>query len=88
MGRLLHTIFALEKFVVIFLVIVVGRFALERGQRQSVFVEDARRLQIVDELVVLLERTDDLLPCDELRHLFRKLPELLEVNVTVWQSES
>lgn len=71
----------------IFLVIVVGRFALERGQRQSVFVEHARGLQIVDELVVLLERTRDLLPRNELRHLLRELPELLEVDVTVWQSE-
>lgn len=76
----------LEKLVVILLVLVVGWLAFKRSQRQSVLVENARRLKIVNELLVLLERAGDLLPSDKLSHLLSELPEFLEVDVTVWQS--
>lgn len=71
----------------ILFVIVVGWFTLETSQGQSVFVENARGLEIVDEFVVLLERTRDLFPCDELGDLLCELPELFEVDVTVGESE-
>lgn len=71
----------------ILFVIVVGWFALETAQGQSVLVEDARRLEIVDEFVVFLEGTRDLFPCDELGDLFCELPELFKVDVAIWKSE-
>jgi len=55
----------------IFLVVVVGRLALKRGQCERVLVENAGRLQIVNELVVLLKRTRYLLPCNKLGDLLR-----------------
>lgn len=67
--------------------IVLWWLALERRQSQRVLIENARRLQIIDESIVLLERTSDLFPRDEFRYLLRQLPELFEVNVTIWQSE-
>jgi hypothetical protein len=85
-GRNLFLILALQQLVVILFVVVVGRFALEASQCQSVLVENARGLEIVDEFVVLLEGTRHLLPVDELGDLFGELPELLEVDVSVWQS--
>lgn len=78
--------FAFQEFVMIFLVIVFGRFAFERGERQAELIEDRCRLEIVDELVVLLEGASHLLPGHELGNLLRHLPEFLEVDVSVWQS--
>jgi hypothetical protein len=89
-GVALHVlllVLALKELVVILLVIVVGRLTLERSQRKSVLVEDARGLKIANDLFVLLERTRDLLPGDKLGDLLRELPELLEVDMTVGQSE-
>lgn len=40
----------------------------------------------MNELVVLLERTRDLFPVDELGDLLRQLPKFLKVDVGTWQS--
>jgi hypothetical protein len=80
-------IFTLQELVVILFVIVVWRFTLEAAKCQSVFVENACGLKIVDEFVIFLEGTCDLFPCDKFGDLFRKLPELLEIDVTVGKSE-
>lgn len=71
----------------ILFMVVVGWFALETAQGQSVLVENACGLKIVDELVILLEGTRDLFPCDKLGDLLCELPELFEVDVTVGKSK-
>jgi len=52
----------------------------------TVFRQHGARLEEGNDAGILLERAGDLLPRDELGHLFRQLPELLEVDVAVWQS--
>lgn len=54
----------------------------------TVFRQHGARLEEGNDARILLERTGDLFPRDELGHLLRQLPELLEVDVTVWQSET
>jgi len=52
----------------------------------TVFCQHRARLEEGNDAWILLERAGDLFPRDELGHLFRQLPELLEVDVAVWQS--
>ena len=66
--------------------IVFGWFTLETSKRQSVFVEDACSLKIVDDFFILFERTSDLFPRNELRYLFCELPEFFKVYVSIRQS--
>lgn len=52
----------------------------------TIFVENGRRLEISDDFGSFWERAMDLFPRDEFRHLFRQLPKLLEIYVSVRQS--
>ena len=50
----------------------------------TVFSQHRARLKKSNDTRILLERTGNLLPRDEFRHLFRQLPELLEIDVPIW----
>jgi len=66
-----------------------ARFSHTAGTERislTVFRQHGARLEEGNDARILLERTGDLLPRDELGHLFRQLPELLKVDVAVWQS--
>lgn len=66
--------------------IIFRLLTFKRRQSEGALVENRCRLQIINDLLVLLEWTCHLLPRHKFRHLLRELPEFLEIYVSVWQS--
>lgn len=56
----------------------------EKQVELTIFSKYWARLQECYDFGVLLERTGDLFPRDELCHLFCQLPELLKVYMSIW----
>lgn len=83
---LLLLMLRLKRLVPIFFGRIVGRLALEGSQRQCVFGEDGGRLQQPCDARLAVESALDLLPADELLHLFGQLPEFLKVYVAVGEA--